>query len=338
MKKGLGGRTTRRAGTIIDSYYHEEGMVAANNGDKRGVYPALEFGVDQYMDEVKAISRLSHDQTMALFQTLDEKKQAHQACVNAETSDHETAGRPQRLEREITQTKERLVTHNLRLVVYLAHRYQGRGLAIQDLIQEGNIGLIQSIDKFDHRLGYRFSTYATYWIRQAMLMAIYRHGTPIRMPIHVFEKLRRHEREADVLRREPHGRHDGRSGENHSLEQTHDLMRLRELMKDPLPLESHMPQDGLDLIEVTSDESQPSPEDRAVAQDLTEKLRTALPTLTQREESILKLRFGIDSPESHTLEEVGNRFKLTKERIRQIESKALKHLHRTMFPPQARVA
>jgi len=297
----------------------------------------LEFGIDQYMDEVKAIPRLSHDQTMALFRTLDEKRRARQECLVSKTSNREKMTRMQVLEGEITRIKERLVTHNLRLVVYLSHRHQGRGVAMPDLIQEGNIGLIQSIDKFDYKLGYRFSTYATYWIRQGMLMAIYRQGTPIRFPIHVFEKLRRHEREAGTPQRESDKRNGG-TVEGLTSEQAQHMMQLRELMKDPLPLESYTTQEGLDLIEITEDENQPTPEDRAVAQDLADKLRTALTTLTRREETILKLRYGIDAPETHTLEEVGHLFKLTKERIRQIESKALKRLHRTMFPLKARVA
>lgn len=297
----------------------------------------LEFGIDQYMDEVKAIPRLSHDQTMALFRTLDEKRQARQDCLVSETSKGEMMARMKVLEGEIARIKDRLVTHNLRLVVYLAHRYQGRGVAMPDLIQEGNIGLIQSIDKFDYKLGYRFSTYSTYWIRQGMLMAIYRQSSPIRFPIHVFEKLRRHERESGTPRRAS-DKSNGGAVEGHAPEQAHHILQLRELMKDPLPLESYTTQEGLDLIEMTEDENQPTPEDRAVAQDLADKLRTALTTLTRREETILKLRYGIDSPETHTLEEVGQLFKLTKERIRQIESKALKRLHRTMFPLGARVA
>jgi RNA polymerase primary sigma factor len=165
-----------------------------------------------------------------------------------------------------------------------------------------------------------------------LLTAIYQQSGPIRVPVHVHEKLRAHERKGDQPKRGEHPKRNGTPYSGISTRKRQDLLQLKELMKEPLPLEAQTMQEGLDLMEVTRDETQPSPEDRVVVQDLTEKLRAALSTLTQREEIILRLRYGIDSPESLTLEEVGRLFKLTKERIRQIESKALKRLSTTMAP------
>ncbi len=278
------------------------------------------------MSEVNAIPLLSHVKSMELFRTLEEKQGALEKLEYHRRPHvkHQTARAA--LEMEISTLKEHLITSNLRLVVYLANRYQGRGVSIQDLVQEGNIGLIRAIDKFDYKMGYRFSTYATWWIRQAMLRAIHQTGRIIRIPTHMLEKFQRFVRGNEApppISNNGNGPSPaGDNGADHS-----DMYLLMEVMRDPLSLDAPMTDDGLDLQEVTRDENQPVPEEQVIDQDLKVKLRAAMSTLSLREEVILRLRYGIDLGSSHTLEEVGQLFRLTKERIRQIESRALRRLY-----------
>jgi RNA polymerase primary sigma factor len=280
------------------------------------------------MREVNDIPLLSHQETMELFRRLEENQEA----LDALKGENEVSGEvkeTESLQKEIWNIKQSLITSNLRLVVYLANRYQGRGVTIQDLVQEGNIGLIRAIDKFDYHLGYRFSTYATWWVRQGMLRAIHQQSHLIRIPTHMLEKYQRFIQQKDSSRNTDD--HDSDDGETPLVEfdenAQQEMISLMEVMRDPLSLDAPMTEDGLGLQEVTSDENQPMPEDLLINQDLRKKLRSALTTLTLREEIILRMRYGIDFPESHTLEEVGKIFSLTKERIRQIEAKALRRLH-----------
>jgi RNA polymerase primary sigma factor len=289
---------------------------------------SFDASLHQYMREVNSVSLLPHQETIDLFRAIDEKLRAIQGLDRGSLSPSEREATARSLQREIAEIKERLVISNLRLVVYLANRYQGRGVSIHDLVQEGNIGLIRAIDKFDYRLGYRFSTYATWWIRQGMLRAIHQHGRLIRIPTHMLEKFQRYVQKTDPPKKGP-SLNEGGDGEpsKHKAEDDLDMINLLEIMRDPLSLDAPMTDDGLDLQEVTRDELQLPPDDRVIERDLRKKLRSTLTTLTLREEIILRMRYGIDLPESHTLEEVGQLFSLTKERIRQIESKALKRLH-----------
>jgi RNA polymerase primary sigma factor len=287
---------------------------------------SFDFSLQQYMREVNSIPLLSHEKTIELFRALAEKQQS---LAEIDLGLGPAKGQnpfKDEIEHEISEIKRQLVTSNLRLVVYLANRYQGRGISIQDLVQEGNIGLIRAIDKFDYRLGYRFSTYATWWIRQGMLRAIHQHGRLIRIPTHMLEKYQRYVRETDANDQGSKG-HETQPNTGDSGEEQPEMFLLMGVMRDPLSLDAPMTEDGLDLQEVTRDENQMAPEDRVIDQDLKEKLRSALMTLTLREEIILRLRYGIDLPTSHTLEEVGQLFSLTKERIRQIESRALRRLY-----------
>lgn len=283
------------------------------------------YSLQQYMREVNGVPLLSHQETMELFRRLQTSIQALQDLEQREVRDPEQT---RLLEREAGEIKQLLITSNLRLVVFLANRYQGRGLSIQDLVQEGNIGLIRAVEKFDYRLGYRFSTYATWWIRQAMLRAIQQHGKLIRIPTHMVEKYQQYSRDAQ---REVSLPQEGQDSEEWGLpeetwEDHPEMARLRELMQEPLSLDAPMTDDGLDLHEVTPDEEEAVPEKRVIEDDLKRKLRKAMQSLPLRDEVILRLRYGIDLTSSHTLEEVGRLFSLTKERIRQIEARALKKL------------
>lgn len=176
--------------TPVETSLYETHTEEPKMDDASGPPPGSEFALQPYMKEVNALSRLSHEETMALFQALEEKESALYKLQSRQVDSPKRRVRQRHLEHELDQIKERLVTSNLRLVVYLANRYQGRRIGLEDLIQEGNIGLMRAIDKFDHHLGYRFSTYASFWIRQRMLKAIYDHGRLIHILIHMREDYR----------------------------------------------------------------------------------------------------------------------------------------------------
>ncbi|MEJ5378260.1 MAG: sigma-70 family RNA polymerase sigma factor [bacterium] len=286
------------------------------------------YSLQQYMREVNGVPLLPHAQSMELFRRLEEI----QALLGQMEKKEDSGLERQRaaLEREAAEIKQKLITSNLRLVVFLANRYQGRGLSIQDLVQEGNIGLIRAVEKFDYRLGYRFSTYATWWIRQAMLRAIQQHGKLIRIPTHMVEKYQQYvrgvQREQSLAAEEESLATEEEGLGFEPMEEHPELAMLREVMKEPISLDAPMTEDGMDLQEVTPEENEPLPEQRIIQEDLKKKLRGAMQSLPLRDEVILRLRYGIDLCSSHTLEEVGQLFSLTKERIRQIEARALRKL------------
>jgi RNA polymerase primary sigma factor len=224
----------------------------------------------------------------------------------------------------VREEKRFLMEANLRLVVSIAKRYMNRGLSFLDLIQEGNLGLMKAVDRFQFRRGFKFSTYATWWIRQAITRAIADHGRTIRLPVHVIESLNRLEKERKALRSE-RGRDPSPDDLAERLKMPVSKVRLLlDAQKTPYSLEMKVGEDeSTELGELLRDTSVRSPEEATLEGDLSNEVSRALAPLSDREKEVLRLRYGLGTDREYTLEEIGRRLSVTRERVRQIESRAL---------------
>jgi RNA polymerase primary sigma factor len=282
--------------------------------------------VSLYLREIRDIPLLTPEEETELARRLERGRAARRRLAQDGWSEEER----RRLEREAREgelARKRLIQANSRLVVSIAKRYVGRGVPFQDLIQEGNLGLIRAVEKFDHRRGFKFSTYATWWIRQAITRALAHQASTIRVPIHVIDLLKKLYHATLRLEQKL-----GRQPTTEELAQELDLPirkveRLREIAQSPLSLEMPVG-DELDaqLGDFIEDPGASLPTDAASRELLREEIEMVLSSLTPREARVLQLRFGLMDGQSYTLEEVGEKFGVTRERIRQIETKAIRRL------------
>ena len=293
------------------------------------------FGIDDpvrmYLKEIGKVDLLTSEQEVSLAQTMVAGQEAESQLAELEEAGEEI---PQEVRAELRKlisagekAKQDLAEANLRLVVSIAKRYVGRGMLFLDLIQEGNLGLIKAVEKFDYTKGYKFSTYATWWIRQAITRAIADQARTIRIPVHMVETINKVMRVSRQLLQELG--HDP-SPEEISEEMNMPVDKVREILKiaqEPVSLETPIgEEEDSHLGDFIPDEDASEPSEAASFTLLKEQLVEVLSTLTPREEKVLKLRFGIEDGRTRTLEEVGKEFNVTRERIRQIEAKALRKL------------
>ena len=287
--------------------------------------------VRMYLKEIGKVPLLTADEEVTLATSMSEGNLAKERLAEIEENNEEISAEEQaELETLVKQgenSKQKLAEANLRLVVSIAKRYVGRGMLFLDLIQEGNLGLIKAVEKFDYTKGYKFSTYATWWIRQAITRAIADQARTIRIPVHMVETINKVIRVSRQLLQELG--HDP-SAEEISEEMGMPVDKVREMLKiaqEPVSLETPIgEEEDSHLGDFIPDEGASEPSEAASFTLLKEQLVDVLSTLTPREEKVLKLRFGIEDGRTRTLEEVGKEFNVTRERIRQIEAKALRKL------------
>ena len=278
----------------LDDPIEDETEIAVPDG------VSIEDPVRMYLKEIGKVPLLSADEEIKLAQRMEEGDEA---------------------------AKKKLAEANLRLVVSIAKRYVGRGMLFLDLIQEGNLGLIKAVEKFDYRKGYKFSTYATWWIRQAITRAIADQARTIRIPVHMVETMNRVNRTSRRLLQEY-----GREPTPEEIAEAMNLpvervLEISKISQEPVSLETPIgEEEDSHLGDFIQDEHIPVPADEAAHTLLREQLEKVMDTLSEREQKVLALRFGLEDGKPHTLEEVGREFQVTRERIRQIEAKALRKL------------
>ena len=313
----------------------EEADAAIDFSDAKYLDDVSDDSVRLYLREIGKIPLLSSEEELELAQKIVANRDELEAIREQLTDEELAIGERHKLETKATKLsrpKDKMAEANMRLVVSIAKRYSGRGLDFLDLIQEGNTGLLRAVEKFDPDKGFKFSTYATWWIRQAITRAIADQARTIRIPVHMVETinklLRTQRRMTQELNREP-------TMEELSAELELEPEKIEYIMKikqDISSLDAGVGRDGDEedsvLADFIEDEETISPEDSATNQLLKEQVQDVLSSLSDREQKIVRMRFGLDNGKSHTLEEVGQEFAVTRERIRQIEAKALAKLRK----------
>ncbi len=279
--------------------------------------PAL---ADQFVGDIRQLVK-----SMGAAKTRSELRQLEQRAGLSRKALLASLSEIEEHDRVVRQAKKELMEANLRLVVSVAKRYLGSELSLLDLVQEGNIGLMKAVDRFQYRRGFKFSTYATWWIRQAITRAIADHSRTIRIPVHMVETLNRISRVNRSLVNEMGREPTPEELAQHTGVPARKVRLILESSRKPLSLETPIGDDS-ELGDFLEDKAAESPNDNLITQDLTTQVERALSTLSAKEKEILRLRFGIGEAGEHTLEEVGRRFSVTRERIRQIETKALRKL------------
>lgn len=299
--------------------------------EKMPAYIRIDDPVRMYLKEIGRIPLLSADEEVNLAIRMEEGRYAKEQLAEIKETGREIpdAERVQleQMNEDGLQAKNKMIESNYRLVVSIAKRYVGRGMQFLDLIQEGNMGLIRAVDKFDYTKGFKFSTYATWWIRQAITRAVADQARTIRIPVHMVEtinKLVRTQRQlVQELSREPTAQEIGEKMEI-SAERVQQIQRIAQ---EPISLEAPIgEEEDSSLGDFISDTNTLTPHETAVQEWIKKALDEVLETLTDREEKVLRLRYGLLDGKTHTLEEVGKEFGVTRERIRQIEGKALRKL------------
>lgn len=313
----------------------EEADAAIDFSDAKYLDDVSDDSVRLYLREIGKIPLLSSEEELELAQKIVANRDELEAIREQLTDEDLAIGERHKLAAKATKLsrpKDKMAEANMRLVVSIAKRYSGRGLDFLDLIQEGNTGLLRAVEKFDPDKGFKFSTYATWWIRQAITRAIADQARTIRIPVHMVETinklLRTQRRMTQELNREP-------TMEELSAELELEPEKIEYIMKikqDISSLDAGVGRDGDEedsvLADFIEDEETVSPEDSATNQLLKEQVQDVLSSLSDREQKIVRMRFGLDNGKSHTLEEVGQEFAVTRERIRQIEAKALAKLRK----------
>jgi len=295
--------------------------------------PLLEDPVRQYLKEIGNYPLLTAEEEVALAAVMARGREAAASLEATETGSGSAPLSPaarrrlRRVASEGEEARRRFIQANLRLVVSIAKRYQALGLPLLDLVQEGNLGLMRAVEKFEHTRGFKFSTYATWWIRQAIGRALADKGRTIRVPVHMVEASRRVAKVTSLLA--------GSLGREPSVEEiaahagmdARTVLDVRAVLPDPVSLQAPVgEEDDAELADVLEDRAATAPFDAAAASLQQRALRVALARLSDRERHVLRLRFGLADGDPRTLEEVGRSFQLTRERIRQIEAKALSKL------------
>ena len=283
--------------------------------------------VRMYLKDIGKVPLLTAEQEVKLARRIEAGVLADERLQASPTMNEERRASEQANVEDGELAKQQLTEANLRLVVSIAKRYVGRGMALLDLVQEGNLGLMRAVEKFDYTKGFKFSTYATWWIRQAITRAIADQARTIRIPVHMVETMNKVLRVQRQMLQEL-GREPTVEEVAHKVDLTSDKVReIQRISQEPLSLETPVgEEDDSSLGDFVPDPTAPEPTEEAEQQGLKEEITRALEELNDREREIMRLRFGLDDGQPHTLEEVGRRFKVTRERIRQIESKTLAKL------------